>query len=390
MANGFLQRLLGFGPLGGTGGINGGFPPGWSTPPFVPNPTPSAGAPMGGNQPLIPTYGKGVPPWLQKVAGGFNKFTNTLAGPADPNLSPQENDARQAQARMAMIGQLLQASTPRPKGTGSPLADFGSAIFAGQQAGNQFTTDALRAKLMQAQIAQAQTGAQDPSDIRAMVALGYPLTPEGFKQYSADQAKPSTTINVGESKLDEPIPIAQLDTVRLPDGTTPPLGTTMREARAMGAKVLSAEDQKRTQQADQAMGILNQLEQLAVGPEGVFNEVMPGLANRAAAAIGFGLDMLEQKDPRASQFADMSQATLAPFIKFLGESGALAQGDVERALGLLPRIFPLPDTGEVARDKIAALREIISRGVNKMNSVTRQSTDVPPLPEGFTLDPEEE
>jgi hypothetical protein len=98
--------------------------------------------------------------------------------------------------------------------------------------------------------------------------------------------------------------------------------------------------------------------------------------------------MLTQNDPRASQFHDMSQATLAPFIKFLGETGSLAQGDVQRAIGLLPRIFPLPDTGEVARDKIAELEEIITRGVNKMNSVTRQSENLPPLPDGFTLDPE--
>lgn len=330
------------------------------------------------------------PPWLQRITGGVNNLVGRLTGPADPNLNAQENAARQEQARMAMIGRLLQSAAPRPQGTVSPLADFGAAITDARQAGNAYSADALRAKLVQAQLAQAQQGGQDPATIREMQALGYPLTPEGFKQYSADQAKPSTTINVGESKLDEPIPIAQLDTVRLPNGTTPPLGTTMREARQMGAKVLSAEDQKRTQQADQAMGILNQLESLAVGPEGVFNEVMPGLANRAAAAIGFGLDMLEQKDPRASQFADMSQATLAPFIKFLGESGALAQGDVERALGLLPRIFPLPDTGEVAKEKIAALREIIGRGVTQMNSVTRQSTEVPPPPPGFTLDPETE
>jgi hypothetical protein len=397
MASAFWQRLFGAGPytgLGGTGGIaGGGMPPAWSTPPFNPNagPLPS----MGGagvsavSQPMVPMYGKNTPKWLQKASGGFNNVMGRLSGPDDPNLNAQENDARKQQAQMARIGQLLQGAAPRPKGTGSPLADFGSAMMAGQQAGNQFSADALRAQLMKAQIAQAQQqqGPQDPSDIRAMQALGYPLTPEGFKQYNADQAKPGTTINIGE-KLAEPIPIAQLDTVRLPDGTTPPIGTTYQQARDMGAKVLSAEDQKRTVQADQALGILNQLEELAIGPEGVFNEVQPGLANRAAAALDFGLEMLTQNDPRASQFHDMSQATLAPFIKFLGETGSLAQGDVQRAIGLLPRTFPLPDTGEVAREKIAELREIITRGVTKMNSVSRQSKDVPPPPPGFIVDPE--
>jgi hypothetical protein len=373
-------------------------PPSWSTPPFNPSAVPTGrGLPqLGGAGVSVvsqapkppPSFGKG-PQWLQKFAGGFDKFMGGMAGPANPNLSPQDQQAQQQRQRMAMQAALLQSAAPRAQGTGSPLADFGSAMFASQQAGDQFSADALRAQLMKAQTAQAQQqqGPQDPSTIREMQALGYPLTPEGFKQFNADQAKAGTTINIGD-EMNKPIPIAQLDTVRLPDGTTPPIGTTFGQARDMGAKVLSAEDQKRTIQADQALGILNQLEEMAIGPDGVFNEVAPGLANRAASAIDFGLNMLTQNDPRASQFHDMSQATLAPFIKFLGETGSLAQGDVQRAIGLLPRIFPLPDTGEVARDKIAELREIITRGVTKMNSVSRQSEDIPPPPPGFTLDPE--
>jgi hypothetical protein len=407
-----LQKLGATNPLGGTGGFAGGgaYPPPWSTPPFNPNAPMNGGRPTpvplpgslpgprpGGSGGFNPNYvGAGGPPpqaapprgpkWLQAISGGFNKFANGMAGVQNnPNLTPQENAAMAQQQRMAMTAALLQGAAPRPQGTGSPLADFGSAMFAGQQAGGQFAADAMRAKLMQAQMAQAQQGAQDPSTIREMQALGYPLTPEGFKEYNAAQARPGTTINIGD-EMNKPIPIAQLDTVRLPDGTTPPIGTTFGQARDMGAKVLSAEDQKRTIQADQALGILNQLEEMAIGPDGVFNEVAPGLANRAASAIDFGLNMLTQNDPRASQFHDMSQATLAPFIKFLGETGSLAQGDVQRAIGLLPRIFPLPDTGEVARDKIAELREIITRGVTKMNSVSRQSEDMPPPPPGFTLD----
>ena len=108
-----------------------------------------------------------------------------------------------------------------------------------------------------------------------MQKLGYPLTPEGFEAYNKAQGTRGTTINIGE-ELNKPIPIAQLDTVRLPDGTTPPIGTTFSEARQMGAKVLSAEDQKRTQQADQALGILNQLEELAIGENGVCSS--PALA----------------------------------------------------------------------------------------------------------------
>src|SRR5690606_13516103 len=141
------------------------------------------------------------------------------------------------------------------------------------------------------------------------------------------------TINVGgESKLDEPIPISSVSNVRLPDGRAVPIGTTFRQAREMGAQVLSSEEQKRSTQADQALGILGELERLALGSGGIFPQVSPGLANRAAAAIQFGLDALTQKDPRASQFHDLTQSTIAPFVRFLGDSGALAEGDVQRAL----------------------------------------------------------
>lgn len=359
------------------------FPTG-ATPPFVPGPTPGPSMPSVST--ASPSRFQG-PAWLQKFAGGLNRVGGSFAGPDSPYLTADENAARRQQQQMAIAGALLSAARPVPRGTSSPIGDLGAAMQAAQQSGDQFTADALRAKLMQAQIASANQGSAAPSAIREMQALGYPLTPEGFKEYNAAQGTKGTTINLAD-KLNEPIPIAQLDTVRLPDGTTPPIGTTYSEARAMGARVLSTADQQRTQQADQALGILNQLEELAIGPDGVFTEVEPGLANRAASAIQFGLDMLEQKDPRASQFADMSKATLAPFIKFLGETGSLAQGDVERALGLVPRIFPLPDTGEVAKEKLDALREIITRGVRNMNSVKRQSEEIPELPPGFTLDPE--
>jgi hypothetical protein len=178
-------------------------PPPWSTPPIFPtpngrpNPVPLPGGPPpiyptstttrqqqpNPNQPLIPTYGKNMPRWLQKLSGGFNNVMGRMAGPDDPNLSPQENDARKQHAQMAMIGQILQGAAPRPKGTGSPLADFGSAMMAGQQASGAFSADAMRAKLMQAQMAQAQQGGQeraDPNVIRALVMAGIdPKSPQG-------------------------------------------------------------------------------------------------------------------------------------------------------------------------------------------------------------------
>lgn len=197
-----------------------------------------------------------------------------------------------------------------------------------------------------------------------------------------------TTINIGD-KLNEPIPIAQIDSVRLPNGEAVPIGTTFAQARDLGAQVQSPDEQKRRAQADAALGVLGELEELALGPSGVFTNVEPGFVNRAAAAITHALDMATQNNPESSRYEDLSKSTLAPFIKLLGESGALAEGDVSRALGLLPRNFPLPDTKQVAREKLRALREIVTRGIRNFNSTASAATStssLPPLPPGFTLD----
>jgi hypothetical protein len=216
--------------------------------------------------------------------------------------------------------------------------------------------------------------------------LGRPLTDTEVMTLAGGGA--TTNINIGD-KLQEPIPLDKLDSVRMPDGTAAPIGMTLAEARKAGAVVMSTAEQARATQADQAIGILDQLEEMAIGPDGVFKNVEPGVANRVTSALTFAIDMIDQKDPRAAQFQDLSQATIAPFIKFLGESGALATGDVNRAIGLLPRIWPLPDTRDVATDKLKDLREIIMRGQRNLNAgirVKEEEEEIPPPPPGFTLD----
>jgi hypothetical protein len=114
-----------------------------------------------------------------------------MAGPSNPMLTPQEQAADQQRRRMAIAGTLLQASGPRPQGTSSPLGAFGEAMQAGAQAGDQFTDQALKMRMFAAQMAQAQQGTQDPSDIRAMQSLGFPLTQEGFAAYNAAKGSPA-------------------------------------------------------------------------------------------------------------------------------------------------------------------------------------------------------
>jgi hypothetical protein len=196
-------------------------------------------------------------------------------------------------------------------------------------------------------------------------AIGRPLTEEEVFRLAGGSG---TTINIGD-KLAEPIPVAQLANVRLPDGSTPPIGTTFQEARQMGAQVVAPDERQRAVQARSAMQILEEIKDLATGEGGVLRDVEPGFQNRAWAALQFALNKATQNDPNAARYEDLTKSSLAPFIKFLGESGALSEGDVQRALGLLPRLFPLPDTREVAEQKLAQLGSLIESGVRNLNRV---------------------
>lgn len=234
------------------------------------------------------------------------------------------------------------------------------------QADPQAFTQQMQSGLLGQMFAKPQKPTGTEAKLSAVEGrLGRSLTDEEVLKLSGG----GTTINVGgESKLDEVIPISSIADVRMPNGDAVPIGTTFREARQAGAQVMSGDEQKKSAQADAALGILNELELLALGPDGVFSNVEPGFVNRAGAAAQFVLDDLTQDDPKSSQYSDLSKSTLAPLVKLMGETGALATEDVNRALGLLPKIFPLPDTGDVAVDKMRIVREIIERGVRKSNS----------------------
>lgn len=123
------------------------------TPPFFPGTPPFI--PPGAPNPVSVQMRKPVPPWLQKFSGGVDKLLGGMA-PPNPYLNPQEQQAAAQRQRMAMIAALIQSSGPKPKNTQGILAPFGAAMQAGQQAGDEFSTQALQQRLFNAQMQQMQ------------------------------------------------------------------------------------------------------------------------------------------------------------------------------------------------------------------------------------------
>jgi hypothetical protein len=335
-----------------------------------------------------------MPGLLGRFKNVNTRFNGLLGGLTPMNtagglLPGAEAEDAQRQAQLAMAASFLQSSGPSPMPVSFGQA-LGGGLMAGQNAQNNAIDSALTRQLLMAQtMNQLNPGREDrtPNDILMLDALGLPHTPEGMAQLTKVRGSQGTTINIGD-KLNEPIPITQLSDVRLPDGSTPPIGTTFKEAREMGAQVQSSAEQQRATQTQSAMGILDELQGLALGPNGAFTNIEPGLINRAGAALTHMVDMVTQERPEVSRYEDLSRSALAPFIKSLGESGALAEGDVQRALGLLPRVWPLPDTADVAAQKFEALKKILDTGIRKYNEKQGTAGEIPPLPAGFTLDEE--
>ena len=195
-----------------------------------------------------------------------------------------------------------------------------------------------------------------------------------------------TTVNVGKDPLNKPMSTADLTRTLLPDGTRPPIGTTPRQAAAAGAIVATPAQQKALDASDKFKPILDRIETLALGPAdpatgrrsgGVFSDVQPGFGNRVKSGLDLFIASLTRENPNVSELESLTLGTLSPIIRQLGEAGALSDGDVNRAIGLLPQIrdnFLLPDTREDAVRKLNTLRLILERGEKKLRGQTsRQS-----------------
>lgn len=122
-----------------------------------------------------------LPPWLQKVGQVSNNVLDRLGGQLPPGLNPQEQSYAQQQQRMSMIRALLNSAQPRPVGTSSPIADLGNVVGAGQQAGQDAYTNAMKMRLMQAQMAKDQ--------YREVPAGGTLLGPDNKPVYVAPAAE---------------------------------------------------------------------------------------------------------------------------------------------------------------------------------------------------------
>lgn len=144
---------------------------------------------------------------FERIAGALRNVGNQFlgrTGAPSPYLLPEEQDAALQQRRMAMAASLLQSAAPRPQGTGPGVfGALGGALQAGQQAQASSVEDAIRMRMLQAQMAQLSQGGEAPSDVRNAQAFGIPLTPEGFAQMHGNSAADQLALLNGKLSMEQ-------------------------------------------------------------------------------------------------------------------------------------------------------------------------------------------
>ena len=181
----------------------------------------------------------------------------------------------------------------------------------------------------------------------------------------ATENRPSHSITINNTK---PMSLADLQKLRLPDGSVPPIGMTAAEAREAGATLTTTDEAKAGAKALNGISIIDEIESLALGKggesrkSGIFVGRKPGVLNSLKAQGQGMVQQVSQDDPRYAEYDSLVNGALAPLVKSLGDSGAITDSDASRVGRLIPQVG---DTEEVARRKLKSIRRILAPAIKR-------------------------
>ncbi len=188
-----------------------------------------------------------------------------------------------------------------------------------------------------------------------------------------------------EARLDEPIFNPNVLSKITIGGKPAQFGVTPRQLIEQADLITIPGKVEGATAQEQGLNLVNQLESMLGG----LNSAKGWMA-RLTQAPGRTIDLYLQRNPSVVAYNDFSQATVAPLLRTIGEKGNMSNRDIERAIKAIPRVAPVPDTNEVSKRKIKALKEFISRasgGTIEMPTTTPKN--IPKgAPEGAQVAPD--
>ena len=194
----------------------------------------------------------------------------------------------------------------------------------------------------------------------------------GIKQQLAEQkAIP------GDQPLKAPELLHYIDK----DGNHPSAGSTLNDVMQKGYKLASTQEINMLLAGRGAESTVNQLDKYVESIWGKPGEetITEGIRKRTMAGASWAIDRAKQSNPDLNAYEAFGQGTLAPLIRAIGEKGALAEGDIQRGINLIPKtgnkFGELPDTSVVARQKMKQLRDWFNEALGKKAGPSSEWSD---------------
>jgi hypothetical protein len=142
-------------------------------------------------------------------------------------------------------------------------------------------------------------------------------------------------------------------------GEPPRIGITEGELEDEGYTVTTGAEgvgRERAAKAETALNIVDSLDTMA---DDLFPADQTGLWGRIQSGAFNTWNQLSQDDPKVAEYESFKGGVVSLLIKALGEAGTLSEGDNARAMNLLPKLFPVPDTRATAMGKLRNLRGLL-------------------------------
>lgn len=179
----------------------------------------------------------------------------------------------------------------------------------------------------------------------------------------------NTRINVNLPKMDQPMSLEDLQKLTLPNGQPVPIGTSMREAGSMGAKVGQTKDQsEKGAAADTSLGAIKTLGENLNPTNNVKDTIIetlrnsPGVVGQVAsvAATAAGIPTNQS----AVKFSQSSQQAAAQILKILSGASATDE-EFQRIQNLFPQFGHSPATKAI---KYNSMLDQVESIVNRAKS----------------------
>jgi hypothetical protein len=216
---------------------------------------------------------------------------------------------------------------------------------------------------------------EDTGEIKQIISGSLPTAAGGTGVAATSPSSPAGLLGLKEDDILDTNSARRMINDK---GQNPPPGITVGRALGSGFRPASNDEIKRSGQAQLVRQHVQNLRNLALGGpgpdripnteddiKGIFTGLKSGLFDRAKGAATSVWNTITQNDPAWADYDSAAQAAIVPLIRSLGEVGNIALPERAAAMQLIPKAFPVPDSEDVAKRKLARLEAMLNEWLTR-------------------------